>query len=117
MNKCPLNKTYNNNCKYKYITFTSMCCTYMGNYCCIPFDFNKYSTDKLGNGHVIMNDKILKPCPFCGEDAEIVVNKSKQGQTSNVRCLKCSCRKTLLKHPNYDGDIEQDAINDWNGRI
>ncbi len=58
----------------------------------------------------------LKPCPFCGGNAEIFINKSRQGQTSNIHCSKCSCRKTLLKHPSYDGVIEQDAIDDWNTR-
>ena len=58
----------------------------------------------------------LLPCPFCGNKAEITINKSRQGQTSNVRCSVCSCRKTLLKYPNYEGDIEKDAVDDWNKR-
>lgn len=60
--------------------------------------------------------KELLPCPFCGNSAEIIINKSKEGQTSTVHCSVCSCRKSMLKYPNYDGDIEQDAIDDWNTR-
>lgn len=63
-----------------------------------------------------MSNKRLKPCPFCGGEAEIIINKTRQGQTSNIRCSKCTCKKTLLKYPYYDGDIEQDAIDDWNMR-
>lgn len=58
----------------------------------------------------------LKPCPFCGGEAEVVINKSKQGQTANIHCTHCSCRKTLLRHPNYEGIIEKEAIEAWNRR-
>lgn len=58
----------------------------------------------------------LKPCPFCGGKAEIIINKSKQGQTANIYCTKCSCRKTLLRYPNYEGSIEREAIETWNRR-
>ena len=55
-------------------------------------------------------------CPFCGGEAEITINKTRQGQTSVVRCTKCTCRKTLLKYPFYEGDIYADAVKDWNTR-
>ena len=58
----------------------------------------------------------LKRCPFCGGEAEITINKTRQGQTSVVRCTKCTCRKTLLKYPFYEGDIYVDAVKDWNTR-
>lgn len=58
----------------------------------------------------------LLPCPFCGGEAEVIINKSKEGQTSDVHCSLCSCRKVLLKHPSYEGNIEQDAIDNWNTR-
>lgn len=60
--------------------------------------------------------KELKPCPFCGGEAEISINKTKQAQTSVIRCSVCSCQKTMLKYPNYKGDIEQDIIESWNRR-
>ena len=63
-----------------------------------------------------MSKEKLLPCPFCGSEADIVINKTRQGQTSNIMCTKCSCRKTLLKYPFYEGDIEKDAIEDWNRR-
>ena len=56
----------------------------------------------------------LKRCPFCSGEAEITINKTRQGQTSVVRCTKCTCRKTLLKYPFYEGDIYVDAVKDWN---
>lgn len=59
----------------------------------------------------------LLHCPFCGGTAEMSINKSSQGQTSVIRCTKCTCKKTLLKHPFYVGDIEKDAIQDWNSRV
>lgn len=65
----------------------------------------------------MMNNKKLLPCPFCGGEAEIIINKSSQGQTSMIKCSKCSCRKSLLKHPTYEGDIESDAIESWNKRV
>lgn len=64
-----------------------------------------------------MSNKNLLPCPFCGCDAEIVINKTTQAQTSTIKCSKCSCRKSLLKYPSYEGDIESDAIEDWNKRV
>ena len=60
--------------------------------------------------------KQLAKCPFCGGEAEITINKTRQGQTSVVRCTKCTCRKTLLKYPFYEGDIYVDAVKDWNTR-
>ena len=58
----------------------------------------------------------LKPCPFCGGIATITTNKTSQAQKSCIRCSKCSCQKTMLKYPNYDGDIEKDIIEVWNRR-
>lgn len=62
-----------------------------------------------------MEDR-LKPCPFCGGEAKLSINKTNQGQVSIVSCSECTCRKTLLKYPFYEGSIEQDAIEDWNTR-
>lgn len=59
----------------------------------------------------------LKSCPFCGGEAEIIITKSNQGQTALIRCTKCSCKKTLLKYPNYEKDIMNDAIATWNTRV
>lgn len=59
----------------------------------------------------------LKPCPFCGSDAEIKIMKTHQAQIAYVDCTVCSCRKTRLEYPNYDGDIEYDMIDSWNRRV
>ena len=56
MNKCPLDKSCNNKCGYKYLTSTSRYCTYCKNsiglgddmMCCVPFDCGdreKYAED------------------------------------------------------------------------
>lgn len=58
----------------------------------------------------------LKKCPFCGSEARISINKTKQAQTSIITCDRCSCRKTLLKNSFYEGDIEKEAIEAWNRR-
>ena len=60
-------------------------------------------------------DKLL-PCPFCGGEAKTIVNKSTQGQTARTSCETCSCSKTMVRHPNYEGDIEADSITGWNRR-
>lgn len=60
--------------------------------------------------------KGLKPCPFCGSEAEISINKTTQAQTSVITCSKCSCRKTLIKYPSYEGNIIEDAFEAWNTR-
>ena len=58
----------------------------------------------------------LLNCPFCGGKAKIIINRSSQSQMSNVQCTECRCKKILIKSIFYKGDIEQDAINDWNRR-
>lgn len=59
----------------------------------------------------------LKPCPFCGNDAEVKIMKTHQVQIAYVDCTVCSCRKTRLESPYYDGDIEQDIIDSWERRV
>lgn len=51
----------------------------------------------------------LKPCPFCGSPAELVINSSGD---DFVRCSNksCACR-TRQYHENKNG-----AIQSWNGR-
>lgn len=63
-----------------------------------------------------MSEIKLLPCPFCGGKAEIVTEKSRVGQVGRVECVKCSCKKTVLKAPNYEGDIEKDITDSWNTR-
>lgn len=64
-----------------------------------------------------MKKSKLKPCPFCGSTTIIEVVKSKKAQLAHIQCLKCSCRKTRLENPYYDGDIEQYIIDSWERRV
>ena len=63
-----------------------------------------------------MDNTLLKPCPFCGGEGEIITLKTKQGQKSSVSCSKCTCKLTALEPAYYDGNIEQDVICEWNTR-
>ena len=63
-----------------------------------------------------MSEIKLLPCPFCDGEAEIITEKSRVGQVGRVECVKCSCKKTVLKAPNYEGDIEKDITDSWNTR-
>ena len=63
-----------------------------------------------------MSDERLLPCPFCGGEAEVITTKTRQGQTSSVRCSKCSCKVTILKPAYYEGDVEKDTVEAWNTR-
>lgn len=53
-----------------------------------------------------MNEK-LKPCPFCGGEAELI--KIYNTQWHYVQCVKC---KVKTEHK-----TEQEAINAWNTRV
>lgn len=70
-----------------------------------------------------MNDKELKPCPFCKGKAEVVVENvepqsdSWYGEKNErfVKCSKCGC--CLFDEYFHDGFYkEQDAIKAWNTR-
>ena len=50
----------------------------------------------------------LKPCPFCGSDAQIY-NGDSMGRSIFIMCKKCQCgtSRETLEH----------AIEDWNRRV
>lgn len=52
-----------------------------------------------------MNNEELKPCPFCGGEAEIVMS----GGDRRVECKKCGARSDWY-------DTEAEAIAAWNRR-
>jgi Lar family restriction alleviation protein len=60
---------------------------------------------------IIMSDKIeLKPCPFCGEKAEIGLNFGRLG----VACTICEANMRLGK---VCGDFDEESlIEAWNKR-
>ena len=59
-----------------------------------------------------MNEE-LKPCPFCGSKAELLIVPTSQGLSGSnwiVRCTKCYCNRGV--------DIsDHDAVERWNERM
>lgn len=80
-----------------------------------PFEI--YDINQECSEYPEREESSLKSCPFCGGEAEIIINKSNQGQTALIQCTKCSCKKTILKHFAYNGDIMKDALVTWNTRV
>ena len=64
----------------------------------------------------------LKPCPFCGGKAVIVVNYSERLPTHRVKCVVCNAQMGT-HHVCYDGrgtrffQNDEEAINAWNRRV
>lgn len=64
-----------------------------------------------------MNEKNLKPCPFCGGEADIYsINGKKQ-----VRCKRCRCRTPRMSRSDWFPKPEKDntelAVEAWNRRV
>jgi Lar family restriction alleviation protein len=65
----------------------------------------------------------LKPCPFCGGEAELVKAFPLDGQThyevAKVRCSMCKCQTDDYILNGYYGstDTVQDAFEAWNKRF
>lgn len=57
-----------------------------------------------------MNKIKLKPCPFCGGDAEMQQGKYQGLSTFYVSCLGCGAQTDL----EYAGEF---AAELWNGRV
>ena len=59
-----------------------------------------------------MNETTLKPCPFCGEKAELVAEDC---VIAYVRCMVCKARTSMVYiTPKYNA--EEMAIRRWNWR-
>lgn len=60
-----------------------------------------------------MSEFKLKPCPFCGGEAEIYVNG---GVT--VRCKNCYCGTTFKEddYPRMSKSAVERSIEEWNRR-
>lgn len=57
----------------------------------------------------------LKPCPFCGGEAELSAGKFDGKETSYVLCKKCgACGEFFIVNPKYASAIK--AIEAWNRR-
>lgn len=62
-----------------------------------------------------MNNKELKPCPFCGGDAEI--HKCQSGDNDSIYYrVACANEKCSMGNPDawYENKIE--LVKDWNTR-
>ena len=51
----------------------------------------------------------LKPCPFCGGEAEVYEN-----EYENITLFMVACKNCGISTAGYD--YEEDAIKDWNRR-
>ena len=60
----------------------------------------------------------LKPCPFCGCEAEMNVNAGSHGYTPDIYCVICKrCgAKIEIVSNNYD-DLSMAVIDAWNRRV
>lgn len=65
----------------------------------------------------MMQDKMLKPCPFCGGEARIVVLK--KGFKSIIVCMTPECG--FRRHSHNNGDTDENAARRlaaaWNRRV
>ena len=59
----------------------------------------------------------LKPCPFCGGEAEVVPHKvfSKALEAWKVDCYRVECKNCHASSYQFWGTEEQ-AVNAWNRR-
>lgn len=58
----------------------------------------------------------LKPCPFCGYEAEISKGRFDGKDTSYVMCKKCAARgEFFFVSPKYASN--ERAIKAWNRRV
>ena len=58
----------------------------------------------------------LKPCPFCGYEAEISHGRYDGKDTSYVCCKKCGAQgEFFFVNPGYSSD--ERAVKTWNKRV
>lgn len=66
-----------------------------------------------------MSEIKLKPCPFCGGVAELIIDKQivlrSLERCATVRCTKCGCRTDSYLLESMHDKCER-VINAWNRR-
>lgn len=62
-----------------------------------------------------MNDIVLKPCPFCGNDAILNEYRARKGYEASIQCSQCSASIVSITY-----DTQQEAteavVIEWNRR-
>ena len=65
----------------------------------------------------------LKPCPFCGGEAELCTSYGNDGQvyyhTAFVKCTRCHAKTKTVITDGYYGTTSttRDVTDDWNRRV
>ena len=63
-----------------------------------------------------MSDALLKPCPFCGSEAELTFQHSIAMRTkAMVRCKKCEAQMVYEQSIHWCADDK--VIEAWNRRV
>lgn len=58
----------------------------------------------------------LKRCPFCGADAELIIDCDHHGEFYYLGCSKNECLAKNMFYTESETPIEE-AIEAWNGRV
>lgn len=56
----------------------------------------------------------LKPCPFCGDDAEIMIKDGSHAKAYDIKCMNDCCY--LAYGAYWFFDTKEEAIQAWNKR-
>ena len=60
----------------------------------------------------------LKPCPFCGGEAEMSVDGGNHGYTPDIYYVKCKhCGAQIRKVSDNYYDLSNAVVNAWNNRV
>ncbi len=59
----------------------------------------------------------LKPCPFCGGEAEMVTTVLCHMSMAYVKCKECDAKAQTFGDRSHDGSYIFSAIEAWNRRV
>lgn len=57
----------------------------------------------------------LKPCPFCGGEAEVFEEKG--GEVVSIACSECGCGTAYMSGASSTEKKIETATQDWNRRV